>query len=224
MVSSAMFRAEIVTLFAVEFNRSRRIVESMESTLGVGIILASVREGRRGEPLARWIHARMPDRPDVTSELLDLREWSFPAYAHRDTPLVAEKNYEAGSLARRWGDKIASLDAVVIVTPEYSHGYPGSLKNALDHLHAPWAYKPVGFVSYGGFAAGARAVEQLRLVATELRMVPIRDEVNIRLVGYSGDERGWPKDEIYAKKAGVMLDELLWWARVARDGRERHPR
>jgi NAD(P)H-dependent FMN reductase len=109
------------------------------------------------------------------------------------------------------------------VTPEYNHGYPGGLKNAIDHGFAVWANKPVAFVSYGGTAGGARAVEQLRLVAIELRMVPIRDEVNVRLIGVALDERGQPTEEFYAKRAAAMIDTLLWWARVTKEGRERHP-
>jgi NAD(P)H-dependent FMN reductase len=196
----------------------------MEPALEVGVIVASVRDGRRGAAFAAWIHALLSVRANVQSQLVDLLEWPLPAYAHRDSPLVAEKGYEAGSLARRWADKVASLDAFVIVTPEYSHGYPGALKNALDQVNTPWNYKPVAFVSYGGFSAGARAVEQLRQVAIELRMIPIRDEVNLRLVGYVADDRGWPKDELYGKRASTMADELLWWARMAKEGRERRPR
>jgi NAD(P)H-dependent FMN reductase len=97
------------------------------------------------------------------------------------------------------------------------------LKNAIDHAFVAWANKPVAFVSYGGTAAGARAVEQLRLVAVELRMVPIRDEVNVRLIGVALDAQGQPTDEFYAKRAAAMIDTLLWWARVTRDGRENHP-
>src|SRR5262249_24955503 len=123
-----------------------------------------------------------------------------------------------------WFDAVSSKDAFVVITPEYSHGYPGALKNAFDALYTPWTYKPIAFVSYGGFAAGARAVEQLRLVALGLRMIPIRDEVNVRLVGMAADERGWPKDELYSRRAAVMIDELVWWTRVAVDGRERNPR
>src|SRR6185503_12350801 len=108
--------------------------------------------------------------------------------------------------------------------PEYNHGYPGCLKNALDHLNAPWSYKPVAFLGYGGSAGGARSIQQLRSVAIELRMVPIRDEVCVRLVGLATDERGWPKEEVYAKRASALLDELLWWVPVLREGRERHPR
>src|SRR5512138_1777447 len=136
-----------------------------EKGLRVGVILASVREGRRGEAFARWIHGLIAERPGVAAELLDLRDWPLPAYALEDTPNAAEKAYPAGSLEARWRDTVAALDGYVIVTPEYNHGYPGQLKNALDAVYAAWGHKPVAFASYGGFAAGARAVEQLRLVA-----------------------------------------------------------
>ena len=187
----------------------------------IGILLASVREGRRGEGFARWIHALASQRPGVEAEILDLRDWQFGGYAHKDGTTIAEKSWPDGSLERRWFDKLSAFDAFVIVTPEYTHGYPGALKNALDHAYAPWNHKAVAFVSYGGFAAGARAVEQLRQVAIELRMVPTRDEVNVRLLGYAADEKGFPKDEIYTRRAGALFDELLWWARVTKDGRQR---
>ena len=193
----------------------------MESTLSVGIIVASVREGRRGEAFGKWIHELIGERPNITSELLDLNEWPLPAYSSRDNPMAAEKGYAPGTLERRWADRISALDGFVIVTPEYSHGYPGALKNALDHLYVAWNYKPVGFISYGGFAAGARAVEQLRQVAIELRMVPIRDEVNLRLIGLSVDDRSFPSDELYSKRAVAMIDELLWWTQIMKEARGR---
>ncbi|MGO9839372.1 MAG: NADPH-dependent FMN reductase [Polyangiaceae bacterium] len=194
----------------------------MDADLKLGVILASTREGRRGEGFARWIHALLSERKGSEVALLDLRDWRLPNYDHAGMPPVAEKSY-TDPTARGWVEKIGSLDGYVIVTPEYSHGYPGGLKNALDHGYAVWANKPVAFVSYGGTASGARAVEQLRLVAIELRMVPIRDEVNIRLIGVSLDEQGRPTEEFYARRAAAMIDTLLWWARVTREGRERHP-
>jgi len=194
----------------------------MDSDLKLGVILASTREGRRGEGYARWIHALLSERPGAHTELLDLREWRLPNYDQPAMPGVAEKGY-TDPTARGWVDKIRALDGYVIVTPEYNHGYPGGLKNAIDHAFVAWANKPVAFVSYGGTASGARAVEQLRLVAIELRMVPIRDEVNVRLIGVSLDEQGRPTDDFYAKRAATLIDTLLWWARVARDGRERYP-
>jgi NAD(P)H-dependent FMN reductase len=194
----------------------------MDSSPKLGVILASTREGRRGEGYARWIHALLSARPGVAIELLDLREWRLPNYDYAATPPVAEKSY-TDPTARGWVEKIAALDGYVIVTPEYNHGYPGGLKNAIDHAFTAWANKPVGFVSYGGTASGARAVEQLRMVAVELRMVPIRDEVNIRLIGVALDEHGQPTDDFYAKRAAAMIDTLLWWTHVTRDGRERYP-
>ena len=193
----------------------------MEPTLAIGIVVASVREGRRGEAFGRWIHALVAERPNIRPVLLDLKEWPLPAYGLRDSPMAAERTYAPGTLERRWADQISALDGFVIVTPEYSHGYPGALKNVLDHLYAAWNYKPVGFVSYGGFAAGARAVEQLRLVAIELRMVPIRDEVNLRLIGLAVDEDAFPSDELYLKRATAMIDELLWWTQVMKEARGR---
>jgi len=193
----------------------------MESDLKIGVILASTRDGRRGEGLAQWIHAQLAERT-AGAEIVDLRQWRLPNYDHAVMPPVAEKSY-TDATARTWVEKIAALDGYVIVTPEYNHGYPGGLKNAIDHAFTVWANKPVGFVSYGGMAGGARAVEQLRLVSIELRMVPIRDEVNIKLSAGALDERGRPTEEIYQKRGAALIDTLLWWARVAKEGRENHP-
>jgi NAD(P)H-dependent FMN reductase len=195
-----------------------------ETNIGVGLILASAREGRRGEAFARWMHGLLAERPGVEAELLDLRDWPLPPYAHRDSPVVAEKAFAPGSLEGRWSEKIAAQDGFLVVTPEYNHGYPGQLKNALDAVYGPWNHKAIAFVSYGGFAAGARAVEQLRLVAIELRMVPVRDELNVKLAGYAADEQGRPADPAYGRKAKATIDDLLWWTRVLKEGRERHPR
>jgi NAD(P)H-dependent FMN reductase len=190
--------------------------------LRIGVILASTRRGRRGEAYAKWIHEILAQRRDVEIELLDLREYPLPAYEHTEMPPTIEKAYQDES-SRRWSEKIHALDGYVVVTPEYNHGYPGQLKNAIDHVHTGWWYKPVCFVSYGGTASGARAVEQLRNVAVEVRMVPVRSEVNIRLIGLQADEAGRPSDPLYAKLAKATIDQLLWWARVAKDGRDSVP-
>src|SRR5579863_7680261 len=107
----------------------------MDSPLKVGVILASTREGRRGEGFARWIHGLLSERQAVATELLDLRDWRLPNYDHPAMPPVAEKNY-VDSRARGWVEKIGGLDGYVIVTPEYNHGYPGALKNTIDHAYA----------------------------------------------------------------------------------------
>ncbi len=184
----------------------------------IGVLLASTRQGRRGEGIARWLHALVAERPAVEVELLDLREYPLAAYAHREMPPAIETKY-TDDLERRWSEKVHGVDGYVIVTPEYNHGYPGNLKNAIDHVHMGWWYKPVAFVGYGGTACGARAVEQLRSVAVELRMVPVRGEVNIRLIGLELDAAGSPKDPLYAKMAKGMIDQLLWWAAATKNAR-----
>ena len=186
----------------------------------IGVILASTRQGRRGEGFAKWIHELVAERPDVDVQLLDLREYPVPAYEHAQMPPMIETAY-TDEAQRRWSEAIHGLDGFVIVTPEYNHGYPGHLKNAIDHVHRGWWYKPVAFVSYGGTASGARAVEQLRNVAVEVRMVPPcgSGRVNIRLIGLVLDDAGRPTDALYPKMAKGMIDQLLWWARVAKQGR-----
>jgi NAD(P)H-dependent FMN reductase len=193
----------------------------MDASIKWGVILASTRVGRRGEGFARWIVGLLSEREGVDVKLLDLKDWRLPSYDHEATPTAIEKSY-SDETARLWSEQIASLDGYVMVTPEYNHGYPGQLKNAIDHVHVGWFYKPVAFVSYGGTAGGARAVEQLRNVAVEVRMVPIRGEVNIRLIGLSLDAEGRPADPFYGKRAAAMIDQLFWWSRVAREGRARY--
>ena len=191
---------------------------NLPTDLRIAVILASVRQGRRGETYAKWIHELLQKRDGVASELLDLRDHQLPPYEHAEMPPAIEGHY-ADQVERRWSEKINGLDGFVVVTPEYNHGYPGQLKNAIDHVHTGWWYKPIAFVSYGGRAGGARAVEQLRNVVVAVRMVPVRGEVNLGLIGLATDGAGRPSDPRYAKVAGAMIDQLLWWARVAKDGR-----
>jgi len=185
----------------------------------IGIIAASVREGRRGFAFAQWIHGLAAKREGVAAELVDLRDWPLGAYTHKTMPTVAEASYAEGTIERRWADLIRGLDAFVIVSPEYNRSYPGNLKNAIDWLWPAWNHKPVAFVTYGGFGGGARAAEHLSVVATEVRMVPIRDQVNIRLIGLPLDDHGMPTEELYAKRAGAMLEELVWFSTVLREAR-----
>ncbi len=188
------------------------------SEVRIGLVLASTRQGRRGERFFNWIHDIARERAGVAIEPLDLRDYPLPGYEHEKMPAMLEKDY-ADPIMRKWAEHIHALDGYIVVTPEYNHGYPGQLKNALDHVHTGWWYKPIGFVSYGGVAGGSRAVEQLRAVAIELRMVPVRGEVNFSLIGLQANEAGQPTDPAYAKRAGAMLDQLLWWARAAKQAR-----
>jgi NAD(P)H-dependent FMN reductase len=95
------------------------------------------------------------------------------------------------------------------VTPEYNYGYPAAIKNAIDFLHREWRDKPVGFVSYGGVAAGTRAVQQLKQVVTTLRMVPVFDSVNIPFHATMIKDGTFQPNDVVNQAADTMLDELL---------------
>lgn len=180
------------------------------------VILGSTRDGRVGEQVARWLMRKLEDRPEADFELVDLRDYPLPIYAgpSGDGPDPA---------VRRWVDKVAAADGYVVVTPEYNHGYPAPLKGALDHAYREWNRKPVAFVSYGGHAAGYRAVEQLRLVAVELQMVPIREQVGIQSPWAAFDRDGELPRPGADEAVRQMIDDLLWWARALRRARAADP-
>ncbi len=144
----------------------------------IGIILGSTRPNRNGEQVAKWVYDIASRRSDAEFELVDLRDYPLP---HLDEPLPPSMGQYQNEHTRQWADKIASFDGFVIVTPEYNHSTSGVLKNAIDYLYAEWNNKAVGFVSYGG-VGGARAAEHLRLVAGELQMADVRQQVALSLL------------------------------------------
>ncbi len=140
------------------------------------IIVASTRPGRVGRPIADWFYARAKEQqPNLQYELVDLADWNLPFL---DEPIPPKAGIYQHDHTKRWSSKIAEGDGYVIVTPEYNHGYPASLKNALDFLYREWVGKPVTFVGYG-MGGGQRAVGQLQQVVTELQMQPLPKQVAI---------------------------------------------
>jgi len=173
------------------------------------VLLASTREARFGETVARWLMPIVESREDLSAELVDLRDWQLPYYDRPKPPAAGE--YEEDVVP--WARLIGRADGFVIVTPEYNYGYPAVLKSALDAVYAEWNRKPVAYVSYGGWGAGVRAVEQLRNVAVELQMVSTRAGVNFQFARRLFDEAGGLLDpDFYGGAATRMLDELVWWA------------
>ena len=110
-------------------------------------------------------------------------------------------------------------DAFVVLTPEYNHSYPAPLKQAIDLSQGQFARKPVAFVSYGGFSGGIRAVEHLRPVFAEVHAATIRESVSFHQAWERFDADGWPHDASVIDAAGVMLNDLAWWAATLRAGR-----
>ncbi|MGH9175480.1 MAG: NADPH-dependent FMN reductase [Vicinamibacterales bacterium] len=178
-------------------------------------ILGSTREGRFGETVAGWFNQIAAAREDIEARPVDLRDYDLPFFDAARSPssgVIAEE-------AREWADLVGGADGYVIITPEYNRGYPAVLKNALDHLYAEWNNKPVGFVSYGGSAGGSRSVEQLRLVAIELQMAPIREGVVIPMARANFNEQGQPTNAALNDRANSMLNQLAWWARTLKTAR-----
>ena len=188
-------------------------------TTTIGIIVGSTRQGRLGERIARWVEGQAKGRPGWNVEWIDLLDWVFPFYPHPTSPKVSEHSYP-DERQRAWVALVERMDGFIIVAPEYNHGYPAGLKNALDFAYTGWNKKPVAFVSYGGSSGGVRSVQQLRQVVVELQMAPLRDEVNIPFVPRAIDEHGRPNDEFHQKRLETLLTELRWWTDALKAGRE----
>ncbi len=185
--------------------------------LRIPIILGSIREGRNGEKVAKWLLDVAKKRGDLEVELIDLQDWNLPMFASATPPSMGPAT---DPLIRKWAEKIASADGYVWVTPEYNHGYSSVLKNAIDHVYHEWKRKPVAMVSYGGGAGGARAAEGLRLVAGELHLADVRENLAIVNIWAAFDDKGQPTDASLEKKANAMLDDLKWWGEALKTARD----
>lgn len=185
----------------------------------IGIIISSTRQTRFGDRPARWLLQQAQARNDADYEIVDLRDYPMAFFDAPASPRFVPVTDEA---AKRWADKIASLDGYVFIVAEYNHSITAVLKNALDHLYDEPARKPAAFVAYGG-VGGARAVEHLRLIAVELSMAPAKSAVHIGmepLLGMLRDGKDFPDYPWLADTVPAMLDELTWYAQVLKTGRE----
>lgn len=182
-----------------------------DGPLRLAVIVGSTRRGRAGAAIARWFVRQVEGRDDVALDFIDLAETDLPTVLPDFE--TEEVPYAVASLSVR----IAAADAFVVVTPEYNHSFPASLKNAIDWFYDEWMAKPAALVSYGGRAGGVRATEQLRQVFAELHVHTTRDGVAINLDDC--DDQGEPTGEGPLGAAKVALDQLTWWARALRDAR-----
>lgn len=190
-----------------------------KTPLKIGVIIGSVRTGRFADTVSKWFVSEARKRDDMEIQVIDLAE---PALVEELKLTLDDAPAQDGVV--RLAERIAGLDGYVIVTPEYNHGYPASLKLAIDYVYSEWRAKPVGFVSYGGMAGGHRAVEQLRQVFAEMHAVTLRDTVSFHMAWERFDDTGRPHDEDgTAKAASVLLDQLSWWGLTLREGRAARP-
>jgi NAD(P)H-dependent FMN reductase len=145
--------------------------------LRIAVIIGSTRPQRVGESVARWVYEIAQKRSDAMFELVDIKEFNLPLL---DEPVPPSRGQYSQPHTRSWAAKIESFDGFVFVTPEYNHSISGALKNALDFLYREWNNKAAGLVGYGS-AGGVRAVEQLRLILSELQIAHVRNQVMFSL-------------------------------------------
>ncbi|MGH8792175.1 MAG: NADPH-dependent FMN reductase [Stackebrandtia sp.] len=182
--------------------------------LRVAVIVGSTRQGRVGEAVGGWFADHAKQRDDIAVDVVDLADFAFPdRYPARATPQTA-----------KFAAAVDRADAFVVITPEYNRSFPASLKQAIDYAYDEWHAKPVCFVSYGCRSSGMYAVEQLRVVFTELHAVTMRDTVSFDLLDDGVDDRGRPRDADGPLRAVARaLDQLVWWGRALRVARRASP-
>lgn len=174
----------------------------------IAIIIGSTRPGRNGKAVADWVFERAAQRDDAEFELVDLRDFPLPHFDEQGSP--ARGTLEA-DYASRWTAKVAEFDGYVFVTPEYNHSTTGVLKNALDYVYTEWNDKAAAFVGYGG-AGGARAIEHLRLVASELAMATVRNQVGLSLMTDFENFSVLKPAPYQLSQLDATLDQVVAWS------------
>ena len=170
------------------------------------IVVASTRPGRAGRPVGDWFKQVAIAHAGFDVEEVDLAELDLPLLDEPSHPRLQDYKHDH---TKAWSATVAAADAFVFVTPEYNHSYPASLKNAVDYLHREWRHKALGFVSYGGIAAGTRSVQAFKLVASALMMYVAGNLVNISWVHSKLQDGAFVEDSDVRAAADAMLDELL---------------
>ena len=183
--------------------------------LHLQVLVTSTRPARQGPLVGAWMLEQARRHAKFEVELVDLATFELPLLDEPRHPRLGHYEHEH---TKRWSASVARADAFVFVTPEYDFGAPASLVNALQCLVNEWAYKPVGFTSYGGVSAGLRGVQMTKQVATALKMMPMAEAVAIPFFNQHIDAASGTFDpgEVQATAAMVMLDELLRWAEALR--------
>lgn len=172
--------------------------------LFIPVILGTARNGRRSETVAERVVDTLKQR-GVATELIDVADY----------PIAATTGESSGTSLDVYRDLMQRADGLVLVVPEYNHGYPGELKQLLDAEYGAYVRKPVGFVSVSaGMIGGARLVEQLRLVAAALRMVPVAPAVHVPEVADTMKNDSGFGPESLEGVLTTMLDEIEWFAAV----------
>jgi NAD(P)H-dependent FMN reductase len=185
----------------------------------IGIIIGTTRQGRFADGPTNWLVEIAGQRDDADFEVVDLRDYPMPFFDEMGSPFYVPPQND---VAQKWAAKIASLDGFVFITAEYNHSISGVLKNALDYAYKEYNRKAASFVAYGG-AGGARAVEHLRGILSELQVASMKFPVHIgmaELLGIMREGKTMADYPYLIDTAKTMLDELVWWTKALKVARE----
>jgi NAD(P)H-dependent FMN reductase len=185
-----------------------------ETIVLLQVITGTTRQGRFSERVAAWALGRLRDHGGFDVEAIDLRDHRLPFFDAEMAPARTGGVYEDDEVTR-FGATVARADGFVILTGEYNHGYPAVLKNAMDSTFVEWRRKPISFVGWGN-VGGARAIEQLRQVAVEFEMAPLRWAVHILpdvlIPLRQADDPD--DDSLLASldpRLTMLADDMVWW-------------
>jgi NAD(P)H-dependent FMN reductase len=155
------------------------------------VINGSVRDGRVSEKIEAWAKEILSLDDELELDMVDLRQVDLPFFNEKVIPSMNGGKYE-NPKGTAWAERVSKADAFLFITPEYNHGPTAVLKNAVDWVYEGWHYKPAGFISYGGAAAGTRAVQQLKQNLLNVLIFPVSINVHIPLWGGGMDSAGRP--------------------------------
>ena len=172
--------------------------------------------------MASWVEEQVGLHGLFEVEVVDLAAVDIPLALPAASPKYAGDDYPRPAGMAALTSALTRSDAFIVVTPEYNHSYPASLKAAIDWHFTQWAAKPVAFVSYGGAAGGRHAVLHLENVLTELHAVTIRDGLSFPNY-FTAWQDGRPLDPQSPVHARTVLDRLAWWAVALRSARDAVP-
>ena len=187
------------------------------SNLKIAIILGSTRPGRNGAAVADWVVDRAAARTAAHYELVDLADHPLP---HLDEAMPPTMGQYAREHTQAWAKTIGSYDGYIFVTPEYNHSTSGVLKNAIDYLYAEWNNKAAAFVSYGSLG-GARAIEHLRAILSELQVAHVRQQLSFSMFTDFENFSTFAPGPQHADAAVVMFDQLESWTEAMKAVRRR---
>lgn len=184
------------------------------SPLFFPVILGTPRQGRQSEFVANFIVEQLNNRPEIKTELIDVR--TIPIALTDAGETLKDPNFSVS---------MEQADGLILVVPEYNHGYPGLLKHILDTCLKEYIHKPVGIcgVSAGPFG-GTRVIQNLLPVMRELGLVTIFNDLNFGTVHQLFDKSGVLVEPApYIHRVDRFLTELSWMATVLRYGRKTVP-